>query len=162
MIIECEKTTHSYIKLPENFPKRNTKPDEIGKSTVNNLWVSIAVGSEHYTFATMRKNQYEEVLFKCEDERFEFDININIYKRGIFLLEKIAKNLDREEERKRDFDKLIKLKILQSLYGNKLNEFIEEFNKGENLSSLVEIFLNRLKTKVEFIKTSYKMFFSNF
>lgn len=108
----------------------------------------------------MRKNAYEEVLFKCEDERFEFDININIYKRGIFLLEKIAKNLDREEERKRDFDKLIKLKILQSLYGNKLNEFIEEFNKGENLSNLVEVFLNRLKAKVYiYLKFHYEFIY---
>lgn len=96
----------------------------------------------------MRKNIYEEALFKCEDERFEFDININIYKRGIFLLEKILEKIENEEERKMHFERLLKLKILQNLYGNKLNDFVEEFNKGENLKVMIEIFLNRLKTKV--------------
>lgn len=137
--------------MPDNFPKRKLKnPDEIGSANVNNLWVSIAVGSEHYTFTNMRKNAYEEALFKCEDERFEFDININIYKRGILLLEKIAKNENNEEQKKKDFDALLKLKILQGLYGGKLNEFIEEFNKAENsqTQTLIEIFLDRLKAKV--------------
>ena len=96
----------------------------------------------------MRKNVYEEALFKCEDERFEFDININIYKRGILLLEKIGNDETSEEDRKRDFEKLMKLKILQNLYGSKLNEFVDDFNKGESVKKLVEIFLNRLNAKV--------------
>ena len=147
-LIECERATHSYIKLPDNFPKRKINPDDIGKVNLNPVWVSIAVGSEHYTFTNMRKNVYEEALFKCEDERFEFDININLYKKGIQILEKIGKNEENLEERKKDFEKLMKLKILQNLYGAKLNEFVEEFNKGENLKLLNEIFLNRLKSKV--------------
>ncbi len=30
--------------------------------------------SEDYSFKLMRKNQYEEALFRCEDDRYEFDI----------------------------------------------------------------------------------------
>ena len=38
-------------------------------------WVSIPIGSEESSsFKHMRKNQYEEALFKCEDERFEIDM----------------------------------------------------------------------------------------
>ena len=37
----------------------------------------------------MRKNNYEEALFKVEDERFEFDINMNIYKRTLGFLNQI-------------------------------------------------------------------------
>jgi len=145
------------MKLPDNFPRGRINPDEIGKANINPVWVSIAVGSEHYTFTNMRKNVYEEALFKCEDERFEFDININLYKKGIQLLENIGKNEENEEERKKDFEKLMKLKILQNLYGAKLNEFVEEFNKGENLKLLNEIFINRLKSKVN----SFFVFFTN-
>ncbi len=37
--------------------------------------MSIPIGSEESSsFKHMRKNQYEEALFKCEDERFEIDM----------------------------------------------------------------------------------------
>lgn len=139
--------------------------DELSRANINSTWVSIAVGSEHYTFTNMRKNAYEEALFKCEDERFEFDININCYKRGIMLLERIAKNEGNEEARKRDFEGLLKMKIMQGLYGAKLNEFVEEFNKGDfaQIKSLCEIFLARLRPKVFYSfhkKSSFLLFLS--
>jgi paired amphipathic helix protein Sin3a len=56
---------------------------------LNHEWLSIPHGSEHYTFTNMRKNNYEEALFKVEDERFEFDININIYKRTLNFLSQV-------------------------------------------------------------------------
>lgn len=37
---------------------------------LNDQWVSIPIGSEESnSFKHMRKNQYEEALFKCEDDR---------------------------------------------------------------------------------------------
>lgn len=40
--------------------------------------VSVPVGSEeNYSFKHMRRNQYEEALFRCEDERFEIDMVID-------------------------------------------------------------------------------------
>ena len=37
--------------------------------------MSIPIGSEEsYSFKHMRKNKYEEALFKCEDDRFEIDM----------------------------------------------------------------------------------------
>lgn len=38
-------------------------------SVLNDLWVSVTSGSEDYSFKHMRKNQYEESLFRCEDDR---------------------------------------------------------------------------------------------
>ena len=32
---------------------------------------------ENYSFKHMRRNQYEEALFRCEDERFEIDMVID-------------------------------------------------------------------------------------
>ncbi len=38
---------------------------------LNDKWVSVPTGSEDFSFKNMRKNQYEEALFRCEDERYE-------------------------------------------------------------------------------------------
>ena len=37
---------------------------------LNDLWVSVTSGSEDYSFKHMRRNQYEESLFRCEDDRY--------------------------------------------------------------------------------------------
>ena len=42
---------------------------DLGKSVLNDFWVSVTSGSEDYSFKHMRKNQYEESLFRCEDDR---------------------------------------------------------------------------------------------
>ena len=41
---------------------------------LNDNWVSVTSGSEDFSFKAMRKNQYEESLFRCEDDRFEMDM----------------------------------------------------------------------------------------
>lgn len=42
---------------------------ELGAQVLNDKWVSVTSGSEDYSFKHMRKNQYEESLFRCEDDR---------------------------------------------------------------------------------------------
>lgn len=42
---------------------------ELGAEVLNDYWVSVTSGSEDYSFKHMRKNQYEESLFRCEDDR---------------------------------------------------------------------------------------------
>ena len=42
----------------------------IGVEVLNDHWVSVTSGSEDYSFKHMRKNQYEESLFRCEDDRW--------------------------------------------------------------------------------------------
>lgn len=42
---------------------------EIGDKVLNDRWVSVTSGSEDYSFKHMRKNQYEESLSRCEDDR---------------------------------------------------------------------------------------------
>lgn len=42
---------------------------ELGAEVLNDHWVSVTSGSEDYSFKHMRKNQYEESLFRCEDDR---------------------------------------------------------------------------------------------
>lgn len=42
---------------------------ELGTQVLNDHWVSVTSGSEDYSFKHMRRNQYEESLFRCEDDR---------------------------------------------------------------------------------------------
>ena len=66
---------------------------ELGAEVLNDHWVSVTSGSEDYSFKHMRKNQYEESLFRCEDDRLElapdddilFSISIFFFKKEISL-----------------------------------------------------------------------------
>lgn len=51
------------------MPPAGNKTD-LGASVLNDHWVSVTSGSEDYSFKHMRKNQYEESLFRCEDDRY--------------------------------------------------------------------------------------------
>lgn len=44
---------------------------ELGAKVLNDHWVSVTSGSEDYSFKHMRRNQYEESLFRCEDDRYD-------------------------------------------------------------------------------------------
>ena len=45
--------------------------------SLNDEWVSVPSGSEDFSYTHYRKNQYEESLFKCEDDRSELDVHGN-------------------------------------------------------------------------------------
>lgn len=56
--------------------------------------MSIPIGSEEsYSFKHMRKNQFEEALFKVEDERFEVDMVIDANMCTIRVLEPLAEEI---------------------------------------------------------------------
>lgn len=42
----------------------------LDKSVLNDDWVSVTSGSEDRSFKHMLKNQHEENLFVCEDDRY--------------------------------------------------------------------------------------------
>ena len=70
---ECERSEHSYSKLPDFYYRKTcTSTDPLVKENINSIWVSIPHGSEHYSFSNMRKNGYEEALFRV-------DINKKMY-----------------------------------------------------------------------------------
>ncbi|KAL7580283.1 hypothetical protein ACA910_013015 [Epithemia clementina (nom. ined.)] len=75
----CRRCTLSYRALPRDYPAPPcTERSEAESKVLNDVWVSLPVGSEEsYTFRHMRRNTYEEQLFRCEDERFEIDMVID-------------------------------------------------------------------------------------
>ena len=59
---------------------------EIGSQVLNDHWVSVTSGSEDYSFKHMRKNQYEESLFRCEDDRLVSITYIYLEGKGLDLV----------------------------------------------------------------------------
>ena len=66
-----DQCTPSYRAFPSERPKdRCTVRVPVEAAMLNDNWVSVPTGSEEdFFFKTTRKNQYEEALFRCEDEQ---------------------------------------------------------------------------------------------
>jgi paired amphipathic helix protein Sin3a len=122
---------------------------------LNDQWVSVPTGSEDGTgFKSSRKNQYEELLFKCEDDRFELDLVIENNLSTIRQLEALAEQFkgvkatgtaDTELKlRDEDLDALA-VRSIKRVYGD----------RGEDVLKLlfarpahaIPVVLNRLKQK---------------
>jgi paired amphipathic helix protein Sin3a len=91
----CRRCSPSYRALPRDYPAHpcSMRSDEEAK-VLNDVWVSLPVGSEEsYTFRHMRRNTYEETLFRVEDERFEIDMTIDSNDATLQRLEPIAEEI---------------------------------------------------------------------
>eukprot|EP00826_Nyctotherus_ovalis_P057365 TRINITY_DN7838_c0_g5_i2.p2 TRINITY_DN7838_c0_g5~~TRINITY_DN7838_c0_g5_i2.p2 ORF type:complete len:315 (+),score=33.86 TRINITY_DN7838_c0_g5_i2:104-1048(+) len=127
--LRIERKEGSYIKLPEYYPKIiSTGREPIVSEEINDEWISVATGSEDVSFQVMRKNQYEEHLFNCEDERFELDMAINSYDASIQLLEEV-REATTSAGKGYHFDRTrhsaIKLKSIYDTYGEVAEGMLE-------------------------------------
>ncbi|WCJ21740.1 Paired amphipathic helix protein Sin3-like 4 [Euphorbia peplus] len=150
----CERCTPSYRLLPKNYPIPSaSQRTELGAEVLNDHWVSVTSGSEDYSFKHMRKNQYEESLFRCEDDRFELDMlleSVNVTtKRVEEMLEKINNNIIKTETPIRIDDHLTALNIrcIERLYGDHGLDVLEVLRKNTSLA--LPVILTRLKQKQE-------------
>lgn len=75
----CKRLGASYCALPKSYVQpRCSGRTALCKEVLNDTWVSFPTWSEDSTFVTSRKTQYEEYIYRCEDERFEvrvFSVN---------------------------------------------------------------------------------------
>ena len=91
----CRRCSPSYRALPRDYPAPPCSDrSEAEAKVLNDVWVSLPVGSEEsYTFRHMRRNTYEETLFRVEDERFEIDMVIDSNSATLQRLEPIAEEI---------------------------------------------------------------------
>eukprot|EP01017_Pseudomicrothorax_dubius_P037298 TRINITY_DN5455_c0_g1_i1.p1 TRINITY_DN5455_c0_g1~~TRINITY_DN5455_c0_g1_i1.p1 ORF type:complete len:884 (+),score=251.19 TRINITY_DN5455_c0_g1_i1:221-2872(+) len=144
---DCDRCTRSYIRIPKLFPVvLNTGVTPEIDSVLNKTFVSVPQGSEHFSFTNMRKNQYEEALFKCEEERFELDVTINTFDKCLKLLEQLRKEGD-ATVREAILEKIIRLKVVQKLYMGRYTEMIEYTRK--NPAETARMIIERVKQKLE-------------
>jgi paired amphipathic helix protein Sin3a len=158
---QCHRCTPSYRRLPRSYPYAPaSERSEVDEAVLNNLWVSVPTGSEDFSFKNMRKNQYEEALFKCEDERYEIDMVIDQNNSTIRILEPLAEeikaivgveskedgNYARFQYRldKRTFGK-VHLNAISRIYGEHGPDILELLRKWP--AGAVPIILERLRQK---------------
>ncbi|XP_016647559.1 PREDICTED: paired amphipathic helix protein Sin3-like 4 isoform X1 [Prunus mume] len=150
----CERCTPSYRLLPKNYPIPSaSQRTELASEVLNDHWVSVTSGSEDYSFKHMRKNQYEESLFRCEDDRFELDMlleSVNVTtKRVEELLEKINNNTIKMDSpiRIEEHFTALNLRCIERLYGDHGLDVMDVLRKNGPLA--LPVILTRLKQKQE-------------
>jgi paired amphipathic helix protein Sin3a len=101
----------------------------------------------------MRKNQYEESLFRCEDDRFELDMLLEsvsaAIKRVESLLEKINNNTISIETPIciREHLSELNLRCIERLYGDYGLDVMDFLKKNSHIA--LPVILTRLKQKQE-------------
>jgi paired amphipathic helix protein Sin3a len=104
VLSNCRALGPSYRLLPkrERYAKCSGR-DEMCYEVLNDNWASHPTwASEDSGFVSHKKNQYEEALYRMEEERHDYDFNIETITRTIQLLEPLVQQmnmLDPEEKK---------------------------------------------------------------
>lgn len=155
----CRGLGPSYRLLPK---RERLKPcsgrDEMCNEVLNDDWASHPTwASEDSGFVAHRKNLYEEGLHRIEEERHDYDFNIEANAKVIQLLEPIAQNLlSLNAEERGEYRMPIGLggqsqaiykRVLKKIYGDKGPEVAADLFKDP--AAVLPIVLARLKQKDE-------------
>ncbi|CAK7328041.1 unnamed protein product [Dovyalis caffra] len=148
----CGRCTPSYRLLPDDYPISSaSQRSELGAQVLNDHWVSVTSGSEDYSFKHMRRNQYEESLFRCEDDRFELDMLLesvsSTTKRAEELLNSINENKVETPVHIEDHLTALNLRCIERLYGDHGLDVMDILRKNTILA--LPVILTRLKQKQE-------------
>ncbi|KAK3764797.1 hypothetical protein RRG08_046433 [Elysia crispata] len=163
----CKRYGASYRGIPSKFvPPKCSGRTALCREVLNDTWVSFPTWSEDSSFVTSRKTQYEENIYKCEDERFELDYVIETNFSTIKCLEGVLKKINRmpqDEAAKYRLDnslggtsECINRNSIQRIYGDKANDIIEGLKKNPVIA--VPLVLRRLKAKDEEWREAQKQF----
>ncbi|KAM7250897.1 hypothetical protein ACFE04_022780 [Oxalis oulophora] len=149
----CEKCTRSYRLLPKNYqiPIASGRT-EFEAEILNDHWVSTTSGSEDHSFKHMRKNPYEESLFRCEDDRFELDMLLKSVNATIKLVEELVEKIDNHSIKVasihiEDHIPASNLRCIERLYGDHGLEVIDALKRNAALA--LPVILTRFKEKQE-------------
>lgn len=150
----------SYRHTPKAWQNRSCSGrDALCWDVLNDTYISHPTwASEDTGFVAAKKNQYEEALHRVEEERYDYDLNIEANLNTIALLEPIAKKISiMSPDEKASFrlspglgslpsSRTIYQRILKKIYGvEKGLEMIELLHN--NPAQTVPIVLKRLKQK---------------
>lgn len=163
----CKRLGASYCALPKSSEARKCSGrTNLCREVLNDTWVSFPTWAEDSTFVTSRKTQYEEIIYRCEDERFELDVVIETNSATIRVLEAVQKKLSRMSQ-----DELAKFRLddclggssptihqraLRRVYGDKAADIIQGLKKTPQIA--VQVVLRRLKAKDEEWREAQKGF----
>ncbi|KAL8114658.1 hypothetical protein AgCh_021500 [Apium graveolens] len=150
----CQRCTPSYRLLPEDYPIPSaSQRSELGAQVLNDYWVSVTSGSEDYSFKHMRRNQYEESLFRCEDDRFELDMLLESVSSTVKRIEELLININNKSVnldthfRIEDHFTALNLRCIERLYGDHGLDTLDILHKSPFHS--MQVLLTRLRQKQE-------------
>lgn len=113
---------------------------------------------DHASCIATKKNVYEEALYRVEDERYSYDMNIEANLNTIALLEPVSKKLgSMTEEEKNSFklapglggpSKTIYQRVMKKIYGKEQGAKVVEKLHNQPAQT-VPVVLKRLKQKDE-------------
>lgn len=166
-LLLCKPYGPSYRKLPkvETLMPCSGR-DDMCWEVLNDEWVGHPTwASEDSGFIAHRKNQYEEILFKIEEERHEYDFYMESNLRTIQTLETIANRIANMTTEEKEAFKLpsglghtsqtIYKKVVRKVYGKEKGfEVIDALHAKPAIS--VPIVLKRLKQKDEEWRKSHR------
>lgn len=155
----CRSYGRSYRLLPksETYMPCSGR-DEMCWEVLNDEWVGHPTwASEEAGFVAHRKNQYEEIMHRCEEERHEYDYYMEANVRSIQTLETITSRIANMTSEEKVLFKLppnlghtstIYEKVLKKIYGEgRYHEVVDALRESPAVS--VPIVLRRLKQKDE-------------
>ena len=167
---DSERPTPSYAQIPSDYPANlffsHTGQIDKDLEVLNDKMLSVGAektktGSpEDYDAVRIRKNLYEEAMFRIEDERFEMDMAIERNALAMRKIEPIAEEItmlrDNEEKDGQPIGRLkyklnarslnsIHINAIGRIYGDKGDEVIEYMVR--NPLSSVPIIYQRLRQK---------------
>ncbi|KAK3002319.1 hypothetical protein RJ639_021444 [Escallonia herrerae] len=143
---DCQRCTPSYRLLPQDYPiPTASQRSELGAQVLNDHWVSVTSGSEDYSFKHMRRNQYEESLFRCEDDRFELDMLLESVTSTAKRAEELLNSNPESSARIEENFTVLNLRCIERLYGDHGLDVMDILRKNPSLA--LPVILTRLKQK---------------
>jgi len=165
----CKRLGTSYCALPKSYePPKCSGRTPLCKEVLNETWVSFPTwSSEDSTFVSSRKTQYEEYIYRTEDERYELDIVLETHMSTIRVLEGVMKKLNHrmnpEEATRFKLDDClggssptIHIRAIRRIYGDKASEIIEGLKRSPLVA--IPVVLRRMKAKEEEWREAQKGF----
>ena len=160
LLSNCRALGQSYRLLPkrERFAKCSGR-DEMCFMVLNDEWASHPTwASEDSGFISHKKNSYEEALYRMEEERHDYDFNIETAIRTIQLLEPLVQSmmlLDQQEQKHFKLpqglggqSEAIWQRVIKKLYDRPMGCRVIEDMYAKPIR-ICPIVLARLKEKVE-------------
>ncbi|TPP64857.1 Paired amphipathic helix protein Sin3a [Fasciola gigantica] len=128
----------SYRALPSNFPQSKCSGRQkcpIAKEVLNDSFISFSsLTSEDSQFVSSKKNQYEENMYRVEDERYEVDMVTELNRMAMHNLVVVKRKMDnmkREELAQFQLDDnlsgtsaILMRKAIHRVYGDKAGDVI--------------------------------------
>ncbi|KAK4798031.1 hypothetical protein SAY86_030357 [Trapa natans] len=151
---DCQRCTPSYRLLPDDYPIPSaSQRSELGAQVLNDHWVSVTSGSEDYSFKHMRRNQYEDSLFRCEDDRFELDMLIESVSSTAKRVEEFLNSINQSKNnieasfQVENHFSALHLRCIERLYGDHGLDVLDILRRNPNAA--LPVILIRLKQKQE-------------